>query len=58
MEKQRNYKKEFKVQVCELVLKENIKVKIVVARVGINTIMLCVKSGFCYSDSGAKTVRH
>ncbi len=26
MEKQRNYKKEFKVQVCELVLKENIKV--------------------------------
>ena len=58
MEKQRNYTKEFKVQVCELVLKENIKVKIVAARVGINTMMLCVKSGFCYSDSAAKTVRH
>ena len=32
--------KEFKVQACELVLQENVKVKIVAERMGINPIML------------------
>ena len=40
MEKKRNYTKEFKVQACELVLKENLKVKTVAERMGINHIML------------------
>lgn len=40
MKKWRNYTREFKVQACELVLKENVKVKIVAERMGINPIML------------------
>lgn len=40
MEKKRNYTKEFKVQACELVLKEDLKVKSVAERMGINQIML------------------
>ena len=36
----RNYTREFKVQACELVLQENVKVKIVAERMGINPIML------------------
>ena len=40
MKKKRNYTKEFKVQVCELVLKENLKVKSVAERMGINQVML------------------
>ena len=40
METKRNYTKEFKVQACELVLKENLKVKTVAERMGINHIML------------------
>lgn len=40
MKKWRNYTREFKVQACELVLQENVKVKIVAERMGINPIML------------------
>ena len=40
MKKKRNYTKEFKVQVCELVLKENLKVKSIAERMGINQVML------------------
>ena len=40
MEKKRNYTKEFKVHACELVLKEDLKVKSVAERMGINQIML------------------
>ena len=40
MEKKRNYTKEFKVHACELVLKEDLKVKNVAERMGINQIML------------------
>lgn len=40
MNKKRNYTKEFKNQACELVLKENIKVKKVAERMGINPVML------------------
>ena len=40
MEKKRNYTKEFKVQACELVMKENLKVKSVSERMGINQVML------------------
>lgn len=40
MNKKRNYTKEFKSQACELVLKENIKVKKVAERMGINPVML------------------
>lgn len=40
MERKRNYTKEFKVQACELVVKENLKVKTVAERMGINHIML------------------
>ena len=40
MEKKRNYTKAFKVQACELVLKEHLKVKSVADRMGINHVML------------------
>lgn len=40
MNKKRNYTKEFKSQACELVVKENIKVKKVAERMGINPVML------------------
>lgn len=40
MKKWRNYTRAFKVQACELVLQENVKVKIVAERMGINPIML------------------
>ena len=40
MEKKRNYTKAFKVQACELVLKEHLKVKSVADRMGINYVML------------------
>lgn len=40
MEKKRNYTKEFKIQASELVLKENLKVKSVAERMGINQVML------------------
>lgn len=35
-----NYTKEFKVKACELVLKDDIKVKTVADKIGINHIML------------------
>ena len=38
--KQRTYSKEFKVQACEMVLKEGIKHAVVAERFGINKIML------------------
>lgn len=40
MEKKRTYTKEFKIQACELVLKDNLKVKTVAERMGISHIML------------------
>ncbi len=40
MKKKRNYTKVFKVQACELVLKEHLKVKSVAERMGINQVML------------------
>lgn len=40
MKKQMNYTKEFKVKACELVLKEEVKVKTVAEKMGINHIML------------------
>ncbi len=40
MKEKRNYTKEFKVQACELVLKDGLKVKSVAERMGINHIML------------------
>ena len=40
MNKKRNYTKEFKIQACELVLKESLKVKSVADRMGINQVML------------------
>lgn len=40
MKKKRNYTKEFKVQACELVLKEGISVKAVADRMGVSNIML------------------
>lgn len=40
MKKKPNYTKEFKVQVCELVLKENLKVNSIAERMGINQVML------------------
>ena len=40
MKKKRNYTKAFKVQACELVLKEHLKVKSVAERMGINHVML------------------
>ena len=40
MERKVNYTKEFKVKACELVLKEEVKVKTVAEKMGINHIML------------------
>lgn len=40
MKKKMNYTKEFKVQACELVLKDGIKVKTVADKMGINNVML------------------
>lgn len=40
MNKKRNYTKEFKIQACELVLKDSLKVKSVADRMGINQVML------------------
>lgn len=40
MKKKANYTKEFKVQACELVTKEEIKVKTVAEKLGINQVML------------------
>lgn len=40
MKKKANYTKEFKVQACELVTKEEIKVRTVAEKMGINPIML------------------
>ena len=40
MKKTANYTKEFKIQACELVAKDGIKVKIVAEKMGINPIML------------------
>ncbi len=48
MKEKRNYTKEFKVQACELVLKDGLKVKSVAERMGINHIMLyrsCSRQG-------------
>ena len=36
----RSYSKEFKVQACELVVKDHIKVSVVAERFGIHTVML------------------
>ena len=40
MERKVNYTKEFKIQVCELVAKNGLKVKAVADKMGINHIML------------------
>ena len=40
MKKKVNYTKEFKVKACELVLKDDVKVKTVADKMGINHIML------------------
>ena len=40
MKKKVNYTKEFKVKACELVLKDEVKVKTVAEKMGINHIML------------------
>lgn len=40
MKSKANYTKEFKVKACELVLKDNIKVKTVAEKFGISNIML------------------
>ncbi len=40
MERKANYTKELKVKACELVLKDDVKVKIVAEKLGINHIML------------------
>lgn len=40
MQKKRNYTKEFKVQACELVVKDNLRVKSVADRMGISNTML------------------
>ncbi len=40
IKEKRNYTKEFKLQACELVLKDGLKVKSVADRMGINHIML------------------
>ena len=40
MKKKMNYTKEFKVKACELVLKDEVKVKTVAEKMGINHIML------------------
>lgn len=40
MKKKANYTKEFKVQACELVTKDGIKVKTVAEKLGINQVML------------------
>ena len=40
MERKANYTKDFKTTVCELVLKDGVKVKIVAEKLGISNIML------------------
>ena len=41
MEKKRKYSREFKVSACELVLKDNLKPKVVAEKMGLNMVMLC-----------------